>query len=55
MNEDILEYTKKHSDDIQKRFMDLRNLILQSIPCEIEEKLWVKIPSYYVGEKYKYI
>ena len=52
MNEDIQEYIKKYSDDIQRLFIDLRNLILQSIHCEIEEKLWAKIPSYYVGEKF---
>ncbi len=52
MNVDIQEYTKKYSDGIQKLFINLRNLILQSIPCEIEEKLWAKIPSYYVGEKF---
>jgi hypothetical protein len=52
MKEEVQEYTQKYSDDIQKLFIDLRNLVYQSIPCEIEEKLWAKIPSYYVGEKF---
>ncbi len=52
MKEEVQEYTQKYSDDIQKLFIDLRNLVYQSIPCEIEEKLWAKIPSYYVEEKF---
>ena len=52
MKKEVQEYTQKYSDDIQKLFNDLRNLVYQSIPCEIEEKLWAKIPSYYMGEKF---
>lgn len=52
MKEEVLEYTQKYNDDIQKLFIDLRNLVYQSISCEIEEKIWAKIPSYYVGEKF---
>ncbi|MFV0341817.1 MAG: DUF1801 domain-containing protein [Anaerocolumna sp.] len=52
MKKEVQEYTQKYCADIQKLFFDLRNLVYQSIPCEIEEKLWAKIPSYYVGEKF---
>lgn len=52
MNEDIQVYIKKYCVDIQDYFIDLRKLIIQSVPCEIEEKLWAKLPSFYVGEKF---
>ncbi len=52
MNEDIQDYIKKYCVDIQDYFIDLRKLIIQSVPCEIEEKLWAKLPSFYVGEKF---
>lgn len=52
MNEDIQDYIKKYCGDIQKLFIELRKLIIQSVPCEIEDKLWAKLPSFYVGEKF---
>lgn len=52
MNEDIQDYIKKYCVDIQNLFIDLRKLIIQSVPCEIEEKLWAKLPSFYVGKKF---
>lgn len=52
MTEDIQDYIKKYCGDIQNLFIDLRKLIIQSVSCEIEEKLWAKLPSFYVGEKF---
>ncbi|ROR29225.1 hypothetical protein EDD66_103161 [Mobilisporobacter senegalensis] len=52
MNGDIQEYITKYCDEIQKLFYELRRLIIQSVPCEIEEKLWAKLPSYYIGDRF---
>jgi hypothetical protein len=52
MNEEIQAYINKYSEDIQKLFIELRKLIIQSVHCEIEEKLWAKLPSFYVGENF---
>lgn len=60
MNEAVKEYIEKYSDEIKNLYMNLRDLIYESIPekseenrlIEIEEKLWAKLPSYYVGENF---
>lgn len=52
MNDAIQDYVKKYSKEINTLFYDVREIIIKSVPCEIEEKLWAKLPSYYVGEKY---
>lgn len=52
MNNEIQSYIVKYGDGIQNLFTKLRKLIIQSVPCEIEEKMWAKLPSYYLGDKY---
>ena len=52
MNEEIQEYIKKYSEEIQFLYLELRTLIVQSVPCELEEKLWAKLPSYYNGKNF---
>ena len=52
MNEDIQNYIVKYCDDVQSLFIKLRKLIIQSVPCEVEEKMWAKLPSYYLREKF---
>jgi uncharacterized protein YdhG (YjbR/CyaY superfamily) len=52
MSEETQDYITKYSEDIQKLFYELRELIIQSVPVEINEKLWAKLPSYYAGEKF---
>jgi hypothetical protein len=52
MNDEIQIYMMKYCDDIQKLFTKLRKLIMQSAPCEVEEKMWAKLPSYYIGDKF---
>ena len=32
--------------------MKIREQIMKSIPYEAEERLWAKLPSYYVGDKF---
>lgn len=52
MNEDIQKYIQKYCSEIKSLFVELRELIIQSVPNEIEEKLWANLPSYYVGKKF---
>ena len=56
MKEEIQFYLSQYNERIQQLFVELRELIFQSIPCEgeteIEEKLWAKLPSYYMGDRF---
>lgn len=48
----IQEYITKYPAEIQELFLRLRSIIYDSILQEVEEKMWAKLPSYYVGESF---
>ena len=50
MNEIINNYIKIYPIETQKLFIELRQLIFDSVSISIEEKMWAKIPSYYSNE-----
>lgn len=52
MNNEIQNHIEKYCDGIQNLFYNLRKLIIQSVPYKVEEKMWAKLPSYYLGEKF---
>lgn len=52
MEKEIKEYLTKYSDEINNLYMKLRDAVYSGAACEIEEKMWAKLPSYYVGEKF---
>ena len=52
MSEEIQNYMNKYSDEIKQLFMKIREQIMESIPCEAEERLWANLPSYYVGDRF---
>lgn len=52
MNSEIQNYIVKYCDDIQNLFIKIRKLIIQSVSYEVEEKMWAKLPSYYLGDKF---
>lgn len=52
MNEQVKDYIDKYPSEIIDMYNDLRDLIFDSVSCEIEETLWAKLPSYYVGESF---
>lgn len=52
MNEFIQNYVQKYNKEIQTIFYEIRELIIKSIPYKIEEKLWTKLPSFYVGDRF---
>lgn len=52
MNEQIKEYLVKYPSEIIDMYNILRKLIYESSPSEVQETMWAKIPSYYVGESF---
>ena len=52
MNEQVKEHIGKYPGEIIEMYIRLRQLIFDSAPCEPEETLWAKLPSYYVGESF---
>lgn len=51
-HEEIEKYLEKYSPEIVTLFRELKKIIYSSIKCEVEEKFWTKLPSYYVNENF---
>ena len=52
MNEQVKNYVDKYPSKIIDMYNDLRKIIFDSVSCELEETIWAKLPSYYVGESF---
>lgn len=52
MNEQVKKYIEQYPSEIIDLYNHLRNMIFESVTCEIEEKLWAKLPSYYVDKAF---
>lgn len=52
MNECVKEYIDKYPLDIKELYSKIRAIIYESVSEEVEEKLWAKLPSYYVGDAF---
>lgn len=52
MNAEISGMLAKYSEEIRTLFSEIRKLILNSAPGAVEEKLWAKLPSFCVGNKF---
>lgn len=52
MNETVQNYMEGYNKEIHLLFTQLRNLIMETVTDKIEEKLWAKLPSFYVGERF---
>ncbi len=52
MNEQVKEYIEKYPSEIIELYNNLRQMIWDSVPCEPEETLWAKLPTYSVGEAF---
>ncbi|MNM98021.1 hypothetical protein D3C81_1105420 [compost metagenome] len=48
MNEDIRNYLEKFDEQTKQRFCVLYGLVYESTSQIIDEKLWAKLPSFYV-------
>ncbi len=52
MNESVKECIDKFSIEVKESYNQLRSIIYDSVSHEVEEKLWAKLPSYYVGDNF---
>lgn len=52
MERQIEEILEKHSEKIKSLYLNLRQIVYISAASEVNETLWAKLPSYYVGEKF---
>lgn len=52
MNGQVKDYVDKYPSEIIDMYNNLRKIIFDCVSCEIEETLWAKLPSYYVGESF---
>lgn len=52
MNENVKECIDKYSIGIKELYNQLRSIIYDSVSQEVEEKLWAKLPGYYVGDAF---
>lgn len=52
MKEDIYNYLEKFEARTKQRFCDLHKLVYESTSEKIDEKLWAKMPSFYVNDNF---
>ena len=52
MKEDIYNYLEKFEKQTKQRFYELYKLIYESTSQNIDERLWAKLPSFYVNNNY---
>lgn len=52
MNDEVKAYLSKYPNEIVALFQQLSQLIYESAASVPVEKLWARMPSYYVGEAF---
>lgn len=52
MKEEIYNYLERFEEQTKQRFSELYKLIYESNSRNIDEKLWAKIPSFYVNDNF---
>lgn len=52
MNENVKVYLDRYSVELRELYTQLRDIVYDSVSQEIEEKLWAKLPSYYVEDSF---
>lgn len=52
MNEEIKIYLSKYPTEIIILFEKLRQTIIESVSVPVEEKMWAKLPTYYLKESF---
>ena len=52
MDRQITELLENHPPEVKKIYDKLRQIVFESAGEAVEEKLWARLPSYYVGEKF---
>lgn len=52
MHPDVAGILENHSDGIRSKYLAMRLLLMGSVDVAVEERVWAKLPSYYVGESF---
>lgn len=52
MEEKVKEYINKYPIEIVDLYNELRSLVYDSVSQEVDETLWAKLPSYYIGDSF---
>ncbi|MBR1931488.1 MAG: DUF1801 domain-containing protein [Lachnospiraceae bacterium] len=52
MDSRIKEYIDNYPNEIADIFNQLRDMIFESASCNPEEKMWAKLPSYYIRDSF---
>lgn len=52
MNKQVEELLGKYSPEIVDLYIRLRNVVYECTGIEVNETLWARLPSYYVGESF---
>lgn len=52
MKDDICNYLENFEEQTKKRFCELYKLIYESTSRNIDEKLWAKLPSFYLNDNF---
>lgn len=52
MNEQIKDYISKYSSEVIDLFEGIREILYGISGISVNEVMWAKIPSYYVGERF---
>lgn len=52
MNEEFKQIIEKYNDEIKSMFSEISELIKESVTVEVQEILWAKLPSFYVGKNF---
>lgn len=52
MNEEFQRHLEKFDDETRKRFILLYDLVHESTSRAIQDRLWAKLPSFYVGDHF---
>lgn len=52
MDKKVKEYIDKYPMEIIELYSKLRTMVYDSASQGLEEKLWAKLPSYYVGDAF---
>ena len=50
MDKMVKEYLERYSDEIRELYDRIRQLVLEAAQPEPEERMWAKLPSYYVND-----
>lgn len=52
MIEEIVKYIEGYDETVKEKFYEVYNVINKSVSGNLEEKLWAKLPSFYVGDRF---